>query len=131
MISTRLAATLLIAIYCSGIVTAQSHEYLTKLGKGAGEAMAAGRFDEAARLYGDMVRTLPANAGLQMNLGMALAMAGREDEAIAPLERAIALDPSLIPAFLFLGTSHLARGDAAKAVAPLERAAAAQPRDIE
>ena len=66
-----------------------------------------------------------------MNLGMALAMGGHEAEALAPLERAIALKPDLIPAHLFLGSSYLALGKADKAVAPLEAGVAARPADIE
>jgi tetratricopeptide (TPR) repeat protein len=66
-----------------------------------------------------------------MNLGMALAMGGRESEALAPLERAIKLNPGLIPAHLFLGSSRLALGQPARAIAPLERVVAAGPHDAE
>ena len=90
-----------------------------------------GRFDEAAGLYGEMLKARPNDPGLLMNLGMALAMAGREAEAIDPLERAIRLRPSLGPAHMFLGSSYLALGEPEKAVAPLERAAAARPTDAE
>jgi tetratricopeptide (TPR) repeat protein len=77
------------------------------------------------------VRAVPGDAGLLMNLGMALAMGGHEAEAIGPLERAIKLKPALVPAHLFLGSSYLALGEATKAVAPLERAVAAEPTNIE
>ena len=97
----------------------------------ASAAMTQGRFDDAARIYGELTKALPNEAGLFMNLGMALAMAGREAEAIAPLERAVALNPKLLPAHLFLGSSYLARGEAAKAAAPLERVVKAQPADVE
>ena len=97
----------------------------------AGQAMNAGRFDDAARIYQDMLRTLPNEPGLLMNLGMALAMGGREAEAVAPLERALKLKPGLIPAQLFLGSSYLALGKAEKAVPALEVAVAARPADIE
>ncbi len=90
--------------------------------------MSAGRFDDAAAIYQEMLRSLPDEPGLLMNLGMALAMGGHEAEALAPLERAIKLKPDLIPAHLFLGSSYLALGKADKAVAPLERAVAARPR---
>ncbi len=93
--------------------------------------MSEGRFDDAAAIYREMLRSLPDEPGLLMNLGMALAMGGHEAEALAPLERAIKLKPDLIPAHLFLGSSYLALGKADKAVAPLERAVAARPADIE
>jgi predicted Zn-dependent protease len=94
-------------------------------------AMNDGRYDEAVRLYREMLKTRPADAGLSMNLGIALAMAGREAEAIEPLAKAITLRPSLIPAHLFLGSSYLALGQPERAVAPLERAVAARPADVE
>jgi tetratricopeptide (TPR) repeat protein len=93
--------------------------------------MQKGSFDEAARMYQELVRAVPGDAGLLMNLGMALAMGGHEAEAIGPLERAIKLKPTLIPAHLFLGSSYLALGDAGKAVPPLKRAVAAEPSNIE
>jgi tetratricopeptide (TPR) repeat protein len=97
----------------------------------AAESMQKGNFDEAARLYQELVRAVPGDAGLLMNLGMALAMGGHEAEAIGPLERAIKLKPALVPAHLFLGSSYLALGEASKAVAPLRRAVAAEPSNIE
>ena len=76
--------------------------------------MQKGGFDEAARMYQELVRAVPGDAGLLMNLGMALAMGGHEAEAIGPLERAIKLKPALVPAHLFLGSSYLALGEAAR-----------------
>jgi tetratricopeptide (TPR) repeat protein len=104
---------------------------LVRRSQAAAAAMQKGSFDEAARMYQELVRAVPGDAGLLMNLGMALAMGGHEAEAIGPLERAIKLKPTLIPAHLFLGSSYLALGDAGKAVPPLKRAVAAEPSNIE
>ena len=90
-----------------------------------------GRFDEAARIYQELLQALPNDPGLSMNLGMALAMGGREPDAIPHLERAIKLKPDLLPAQLFLGSSYLAVGEPQKAIGPLERVVAAHPMDIE
>ncbi len=97
----------------------------------ATRAMQDGRFDDAARLYRELLKAVPDEAGLLMNLGMALAMGGHESEAVAPLERALALKPDLLPARLFLGSSYLALGQPEKAIDPLKRAAAARPADAE
>ncbi|MEP6917853.1 MAG: tetratricopeptide repeat protein [Acidobacteriota bacterium] len=97
----------------------------------ASKAMAEGRFDDAAQIYRETLQALPNEGGLLMNLGMALAMGGHEAEAVAPLERAVALKPELIPAQLFLGSSYLALGRPADAIAPLKRVAAAKPSDLE
>jgi tetratricopeptide (TPR) repeat protein len=99
--------------------------------RAASEAMQKGRFDDAARIYGELLQALPNDPGLLMNLGMALAMGGHEAQAIGPLEHAVKLKPSLTPAQLFLGSSYLALGAADKAVQPLQRVIAAEPANIE
>lgn len=90
-------------------------------------AMAAGRFDEAAALYGAIVQALPNEAGMRMNLGMALSMAGRPREALSHLQAALRLNPDLLPASLFLGAAYTELGQPAKAVEPLQKFVAAQP----
>ncbi len=122
--------TLLLALLAASGEDAQSADVAAR-GKAAAQAMSDGRFDEAANIYQALLRNVPDEPGLLMNLGMALAMGGHEAEALAPLERAVKLKPDLTPAHLFLGSSYLALGKADKAVAPLERAVAARPADIE
>jgi tetratricopeptide (TPR) repeat protein len=113
------------------VALAPQSEDLVRRSQAAAAAMQRGSFDEAARAYQELVRAVPGDAGLLMNLGMALAMGGHEAEAIGPLERAIKLKPALVPAHLFLGSSYLALGEAGKAVNPLKRAVAAEPANIE
>jgi tetratricopeptide (TPR) repeat protein len=113
------------------VALAPQSEDLVRRSQAAVAAMQKGSFDEAARMYQELVRAVPGDAGLLMNLGMALAMGGREAEAIGPLERAIKLKPALVPAQLFLGSSYLALGEAGKAVPPLKRAVAAEPSNLE
>jgi tetratricopeptide (TPR) repeat protein len=110
--------------------TAQSSDVAAR-SRVASRAMGEGRFDEAAAIYRELLRALPNDAGLLMNLGMALAMGGQEAQAVEPLERAIALKPDLAPAHLFLGSSYVALGESQKAVAPLQRAAKMRPSDPE
>jgi predicted Zn-dependent protease len=93
--------------------------------------MDQGRFDEAAGMYRELLQSMPNEGGLLMNLGIALAMGGHEADAVAPLERAVALKPGLIPAHLFLGSSYLALGRPADAIPPLKRVVAAQATDLE
>ncbi|HEY2946210.1 MAG TPA: tetratricopeptide repeat protein [Vicinamibacteria bacterium] len=95
------------------------------------EAMAAGRFDEAAALYAEITRALPDEPGMLLNLGMALSMAGRPREAVPRLEAALKLRPDLLPASLFLGAARLELGQPARAVEPLQRVVAAQPENLE
>jgi len=95
------------------------------------EAMAAGRFDEAAALYAEITRALPEEPGMLLNLGMALSMAGRPREAVPRLEAALRLRPDLLPASLFLGAARLELGQPARAVEPLQKVVAAQPENQE
>src|SRR6266852_5859785 len=77
----------------------------------AKEFMAQGKFREAVPLYRELNQAVPRNAGLLLNLGMALHMAGDDRESIEPLEGAVRLDPKLAPAWLFLGAARLELGD--------------------
>lgn len=92
-------------------------------------AMEAGRFDEAAAIYAEVVASRPRDAGLLMNLGMARYMAGQPAEAAEVLKRALAIDGTLAPASLFLGASLLDLDRAREALAPLQRAVAALPKN--
>lgn len=92
-------------------------------------AMEAGRFDRAAEIYGELARAYPDDGGLQMNLGMARYMSGDPEAALAPLQQAVRVQPSLAPASLFLGAALLDLGRTKDAVAPLERAVKALPKN--
>jgi predicted Zn-dependent protease len=93
--------------------------------------MAAQRFDEAAGIYEGLVTARPGDAGLLLNLGMARYMAGHREQAIAPLQKAVKLKPTLAPAALFLGASLLDVGRVKEAAAPLRNAVAAMPKNGE
>ena len=95
------------------------------------EAMAAGRFDEAASLYAEITQALPKEPGMLLNLGMALSMAGRPREAVPRLEAALRLRPDLLPAALFLGAAYLELGEPARAVEPLQKVVTGQPDNQE
>lgn len=95
----------------------------------AQELVAAGRLDEAARIYRDLLRASPKNPDLLLNLCIAEYTAKRYGEAILHATAALKLNPDLLPARLFLGAGHLELGEFAKAVEPLERVIAANPRE--
>jgi predicted Zn-dependent protease len=77
----------------------------------AKEAMAAGRFDEAAALYAEVVQALPNEPGMRM--------------------KALELRPDLAPASLFLGAAYMELGQPVKAVEPLQKFVGAQPENRE
>jgi tetratricopeptide (TPR) repeat protein len=121
---------LLLALVAAITSAAQTAELAAKAQRGR-DAMAAGRFQEAAGLYAEIVKAMPDEPGMHLNLGMALAMAGEPARAIAPLERAVQLDGQLFPAWLFLGSSYLDLRQPDKAVRPLEKAVALDPSQVE
>ncbi|MBI1941753.1 MAG: tetratricopeptide repeat protein, partial [Acidobacteria bacterium] len=108
----------------------QTADLVEKSRRGS-ELMRAGKFDEAVPIYQDLVRAVPNNPGLLLNLGLALHMAGQNQRAIPQFEAALKLDPNLLPASLFLGASHLRLGEPAKAVPPLQKVVKSQPEDRE
>lgn len=104
---------------------------LAERSRAAKELMAAGRYAEAAATYRELVRAMPGNAGLLVNLGMALHLSGKDQEAVPHLEAALRLDPASLPANLFLGTARLRLGRGEAAVAPLQKAVRLQPDNLE
>ena len=126
-----LSVTILLLSVLLALAPASQAIDLATRSRTASRAMEQGQFDEAARIYRELLQALPTDPGLLMNLGMALAMGGHEADALDPLQRAVKLNPRLAPAHLFLGSSYLALGEPAKAIAPLQRAVAARPAEIE
>ena len=115
------AAGLLTALFGAGQLASAvppPEELAAKAQQGKA-AMAAGRFEEATALYGAIVRALPNEPGMLLNLGMALSMAGHPREALPHLQAALRLQPDLLPASLFLGASYVELAQPAKAVEPL------------
>ena len=119
----RLALALLAAT-----LLAQTPDQL-RLAQQGKDYLAAGQFEAAIPVYDQLVKALPANAGLKLNLGIALHMAGRDPEAVSVLEPVSKLLPQVFPAFALLGASYMRLGQPAKAVVPLERAVQLGPED--
>jgi predicted AlkP superfamily phosphohydrolase/phosphomutase/Flp pilus assembly protein TadD len=75
-----------------------------------------GEYAEAARLYAEMVRESPDDAGLRASYAGALGSLGKLDEAYAELGRAIALEPANPEAYHNRGAILEKRGDPKGAV---------------
>jgi predicted Zn-dependent protease len=91
------------------------------LQKGA-EAMRAGRFAEAERIYRQLVKGSPADPRLRLNLGLALHSGKKYSEAAPELERYLKANPQPGPVYLLLGAARLKLAQPCDAIAPLERA---------
>lgn len=89
--------------------------------------MIAGDYRQAAALYGELVRALPANPDLRMSLGVALESSGRYREAIAAFREVLKAKPEFAPALVFTGAAYGKLGEPAIAIPPLERALRLEP----
>src|SRR6266704_335589 len=105
--------------------TAQSDDLAAKASR-ADAAMAASRFEEAAAIYRDLWRALPAEIGLRKNLGLALYSAGAYSEAISHFEAFLKQHPSDAPVSFLLGMSEVKRGNPGAALVSLRKAVAAE-----
>lgn len=110
----RLPAIFLIALAGYGADLAE----VSQQGKAA---MVAGRYQQAVALYRELVKALPDNPGLRMNLGIALHSAGQYREAISNFEAVVKEQPDAINVWLLLGLDRLKLGQPREAIAPLEK----------
>lgn len=93
--------------------------------------MSSGRFEASIPLYRDLVKAVPGNPGLLLNLALAQHMAGREREAIPNFELVLKSMPTAMPALMSLGAARLAVGEPGLAVAPLRKALTVEPENID
>ena len=122
----RAAAWLILSAISTLDVQAQGDP--NAMAQAAREAMAAGRFGEAAEIYADLASRFPNEPALQANLGMALHFSGRDADAIAPLNAAALDMPSSLPAHFALGASLSRLGRHSEAIDPLRKAARIDPQ---
>jgi tetratricopeptide (TPR) repeat protein len=96
------------------------------------KAFGAGDFAAAAEAYGQAVQAAPDSARARVDHAAALAQSGRRDEAMAELERAVALDPDNPTAQYNLGRLlELTGKRLPEALERYRRAAELQPEDPE
>jgi len=93
--------------------------------------MSEGRFGEAVPIYEKLLLTMPSNAGIQLNLAMALHMSGGDAKAIPHFEAVLKQQPQSLPALMLLSASYLRTGKPDKAVPLLQRALKIAPEDTE
>jgi tetratricopeptide (TPR) repeat protein len=119
---------LLLAIVLTSALSAQP-DALAARSREAKQLMAAGRFAEAAALYEELVRAVPSNPGLLLNLGMAQHMGGRDREALAQFEKVLKMQPNALPALMLGAASWMRLGEPAKALPLLRKGLAISPGD--
>jgi len=90
-------------------------------------ALRAGRTADAERGFRDLAAKYPDLGGAHANLGLILRNAGKHDESVAALERAVKASPRQPVFFNQLGVSYRHKGQFAKAREAYESALALDP----
>src|SRR5690349_15117682 len=103
-----------------GVIAAQTDtpEEQSQRGK---QLMAQGKFEEAIGVYRAMVKAMPGNPGLVLNLALAEEMAGHPEQAIPHFETVLKAEPNSIPALTSVGMAHLQLNQTAQAVPVLKK----------
>src|SRR5689334_14504172 len=106
MNSRRLLTRAAFLLCAARLLTAQDAD-LALQSKQAKQLMSEGRFADAIPIYQQLVRAVPGNMGLVLNLGLAQEMAGRPADAVPQFEAVLKQDPANVPALTSLGTARL------------------------
>ena len=91
--------------------------------------MIAGKPEQAAIIYQDLVKTFPNNPDLRLDLCVAQYKARQYRDSAKQAEAALKLRPDLPAANLFLGASYLQLGEFAAAIPPLQKVLEQQPTE--
>jgi predicted Zn-dependent protease len=124
-----LRCAILVSLLAAAPLAAQTED-LAAQSRRAGQAMAAGKFDEAERLYRGLIAAVPDNPGLILNLGLALYSQGRCGEARPQFEAALRKEPKLAAGWLLLGICGLRLGEPEAARGALAKAVELEPGNV-
>jgi tetratricopeptide (TPR) repeat protein len=113
----------------TALAVAQSED-LAEQSHRAKELMAQGHFEEAIPICEELVKALPGNPGLILNLGLAEEMAGHPAKAIPNFEAVLKVQPDSIPALTSIATARLQLHQPDLAVGPLKKLVTAQPENL-
>jgi tetratricopeptide (TPR) repeat protein len=118
-----LVAVVPLVLLCAAGAAAQDQDWLAK----ARSARQAGDYLAAAEAYSHLLSADPENPQMLSNVGIMLHMAGKHEEALRPLRKALQHAPGTVPANLFAGLSLVALNRPGEALPYLERARDGDP----
>ncbi len=125
----RIESTFLGVAVLASALLAGAQESAEMLSGQAREAMVNGHYGEAASLYERMVKVLPDEPGVKLNLALALDAASRPREALKYLEQIRAAEADNPRFWFLLGIEYQKLRQPAKAVDPLEKAVKLSPHE--
>src|SRR3954454_22504264 len=112
-----------------GVLRAETDELAEQSRRGK-DLMAQGRFEDAIGVYRAMVKAMPGNPGLVLNLALAEQMAGHPDQAIPHFETVLKAEPNSIAALTSVGMARLQLNQPAQAVTPLNKVVTLEPSNV-
>lgn len=127
-----LALAFLLAIFPHPAFTQSSaaqQDALAEKSRLARQALLSSRYQEAVALYRELVKALPDNAPLRLNLALALDKSGQPAAAIPELERVTRANPASAPAWLLLGLAYQQLNQPHRAIPPLREAVRLDPKN--
>src|SRR5579871_297535 len=95
------------------------------------QLMAEGRFEEAIPLCRQLVKAMPHNPGLILNLGMAEDLAGHPAESVGPFEEVLKIEPKNTRALISLATVQLQLNHPQPALALLKTLLKLEPENYD
>lgn len=117
-----------VVLLCASIIRAQAGLSSEPLRR-ARDLVIAGKPEQAVPIYLELVRKFPSNVALRIDLCVAQYEARHYRDSVEAAKAALALQPALPSANLFLGASYLQLGEFASAIPPLQKALEARPSD--
>src|ERR1700704_20097 len=103
-----------IVFFLSAVALCAQPADLAAKAQRAQELVRADKSEEAIPLYLELVRSIPNDAGMLVNLAIAEFKAKRYGDSAAHAEAALKLQPDSIAANLFLGSSYVELGENAR-----------------
>lgn len=125
----RAATALSIVVLTSTLVQAQPR--VTELNEAAWKALRDGYQDRAASLFAEALNLRPNDPVLLLGWGAAAHAQGKQRDAMARLQKAVEIQPGLLPASKLLGQIAFEEGDVDLAVKTYEAALKHAPNDDE
>jgi predicted Zn-dependent protease len=122
----RAAFFCVLAGLCAGLSMAQDQD-LAALSHTVKQLMADGRFEEAIPICEQLVKAVPGNPGLVLNLGMAEEMAGHPNQAVPRFEEVLKAEPKNVRALISLATVQLQLNHPLLALPPLKKLLTLEP----
>jgi predicted Zn-dependent protease len=134
-LNRRLAVALAVLGALTSHLLAQTSERdqdaLATKSRVAKEALLNRRYTEAVSLYRDLLKSLPDNGGLRLNLAIALEKSGQPSAAIPELERVTRANPSSSAGWVLLGLAYQQLNQPKNAIAPLLEAVRLDSRNTD